>query len=197
MQPIGHIKLVQIQRFSLKRGEKSHQIYDPSPLQIVKMLQLTHTGVVGIADDGTCFIDIHNAQHPQTHNDNGANDISFNFTSHYATIQNTYGEHVYDRVAGENILIETDQTYRLEDLGQTLAIQCAQSSQLIHLNTISVAHPCLPFSRFTLKDAPDISPQQIKHTLQFLDHGTRGFYARRPDTSEPIFLQAGDTVFTV
>lgn len=197
MQPIGQIKLVQIQRFGLKRGKKPHQIYDPSPLQIVKMLQLTHTGVVGIADDDTCFIDVHNTQNPKTHNQNGLNDISFNFTSHYATIQSTYGEHVYDGSAGENILIESDRKYLLEDLGQTLAIQCTQSPHLIYLNIISVATPCLEFSQFSLKNAPDLSSQQVKQALQFLNHGMRGFYARLPDISEPIYIQAGDTVFTV
>lgn len=194
MQPIGQIKHVQIQRFGLKLGPKP-QRYDPRPLQIVKALQLTTTGAIGIAEDDTSFIDVHNMQHTQTRNRGGENDLSLNFTSHYKRIHQTYGEHVYEGAAGENILIETAQNYLLEDLGEMLVIQSAQSSDFIYLNRISIATPCLEFSRFVLGDAPDLSGQQIKEALQFLNYGTRGFYARLPDLAKPVLVQAGDMVF--
>lgn len=196
MQPIGQIKQVQIQRFGLKLGPKP-QTYDPSPLQIVKALQLTNTGVIGIAADDTSYIDVHNSQHIKSRNRRDENDISFNFTSHYTKIQRSYGEHIYEGAAGENILIETERRYRLADFGEMLAIQSAQTSEIIYINRLSIATPCLEFSHFVLKNAPEITGAQTKEALQFLNYGTRGFYALLPDMASPALIQAGDMVFTL
>ena len=39
------------------------------------------------------------------------------------------------------------------------------------------------------------APAQLKETLQFLDGGTRGFYARLEGLQDNITLRVGDTVF--
>ncbi len=46
-QPIGRIKLVQVQRSSLKAGERPNRYYDPAPLLPVDGLLLSPSGVVG------------------------------------------------------------------------------------------------------------------------------------------------------
>jgi hypothetical protein len=40
---------------------------------------------------------------------------------------------------------------------------------------VIVAVPCMPFAKFALRD-PDASTEVIKSTIQFLDHGLRGYY---------------------
>ncbi|GER92059.1 hypothetical protein KDW_62210 [Dictyobacter vulcani] len=196
MKLIGSIKQVQIQRFSLKFGQKPHVTYNPSPIQVVEQLQLTSDGVVGIIDGPTAIIDIHNIQHPTTHHNGGNNGISFNFTAHYQEIRQAYGEHVYDGCAGENILIETDQHYRLADLGAGLIIERAQDQQQVELYNLSCAVPCLEFSHFVLHRKEEPGNEQIKHALQFLHHGQRGFYALVTEGPTKNFIQAGDRVYS-
>lgn len=197
MKLIGSIKQVQIQRYSVKFGQKPHVTYNPGPIQIVEQLQLTPDGVVGIIDGPTAIIDVHNAQHPTTHNRSGTNNnISFNFTSHYQAIRQAYGDRIHDGIAGENILIETNQPYRLEDLGDGLIIERAQDKQQIQLHSLSVAAPCLEFSLFVLNSQEEPGHEQIKHTLQFLHHGQRGFYALVTEGPDKNFIQAGDRVYS-
>lgn len=197
MKAIGKIKHLQIQRFALKLGEKPNVSYNPAPLLLVPHLQLMPAGVIGITADGMAIIDVHNVQHPNSRNREGINGISFNFTSHYQTIRDTYGEHMYDGCAGENILIETNQGYQLEDLQAGIVIQNKQTQQLVRLTSISVAAPCLPFSLYTLNAPGKPTHQQIRETLQCLHHGRRGFNAIFSETSDTHIIQSGDIVFSL
>ncbi len=52
MHEIGRIKQVQIQRSSLKLGERPYRVYDPAPLLVVDSLALSARGVVGVTADG-------------------------------------------------------------------------------------------------------------------------------------------------
>ncbi|GCF09391.1 hypothetical protein KDI_29550 [Dictyobacter arantiisoli] len=111
-------------------------------------------------------------------------------------MRHEYGDHIYDGVAGENILIETDQTYQLAALGSHLIIKNAQTQQLLYLSELSVAEPCLEFSTFALHREEVPASADIKQTLQFLSHGRRGFYARQLEASAAKhFIYCGDEVF--
>ncbi|HJZ46707.1 MAG TPA: hypothetical protein VKE41_06060, partial [Roseiflexaceae bacterium] len=76
MREIGSIKQVQIQRSSLKQGQRPQRYYDPAPLLAVERLRLAPDGVVGLGPAGEQLIDVHHASHPDSKNRQGMNAIS-------------------------------------------------------------------------------------------------------------------------
>ncbi len=194
MREIGRVKLVQIQQSSLKVGERLHVRYDPAPLLVVDSLLLTPSGVVGLTADGGRLIDIHNAQHPESKNQRGANDISIGFTSHYQAMRERFGAHLADGCAGENILIEADDAFKLADLAGRVAIHNSTTGEIVELSELLVAAPCAPFSHFAANQS-ELPPQALKQTLQFLNDGRRGFYVQLAEGQRTGQVQAGDRVF--
>ena len=194
MREIGLIKYVQLQRSSLKQGQRPQRYYDPAPLLVVERLLLAPGGVGAVSVDGESIIDVHHAAHPETKNRLGTNGISLGFTSHYRAIRDRYGAHLPDGCAGENILVESDHVWSLDELGATLAIQCADG-QMVALAGLMTAAPCVEFSRFAHLSAEPLTSDQLRTTLQFLDGGMRGFYARLADGQPEAEIRAGDRVF--
>jgi hypothetical protein len=190
MREIGTIKQVQIQRSSLKVGERPSRHYDPSPLLVVEGLLLTPGGAIGLKDD-VHIIDVHHADHPDSRNA-GPNATSFGFTSHYRAMRARFGDHLVDGCAGENILIDADQQLTLEVIAQQVAIQIS-SGEIVYLRHVMVAAPCVEFSQYAARTPNPLSSQQMKETLQFLDNGMRGFYATLD--GQPQSVQPGDRVF--
>jgi hypothetical protein len=196
LRQIGLIKQVQIQRSGLKVGKKPDRYYDPTPLLPVSRLLLTDRGVIGITDENIHIVDAHHADHAYSRHKKGVYRISLGFTSHYKTMRAKFGERLVDGIAGENILVETEQVQELSDLEQGIAIQHAATGQFVHLKDVMVAAPCLPFSHFAAAKDEPLSNEQIKETLQFLHNGCRGFYVSL-DNDEPVEIQAGDAVFAL
>ena len=197
MREIGSIKQVQVQCSRLKLGQKPHEYYDPTPLLVVSRLHLTPRGVIGITSEGEQIIDIHNASHSDTRQeDDGSNGISLGFSCHYEAMRAKFGTHLVDGIAGENILVETEQTQTQADLGPALAIRIAATGQFVYLKDIVVAAPCVPFSRFAAEKDTRLSNAGLKEALQFLNDGCRGFYATL-GSAESAFIQAGDVVFAL
>jgi hypothetical protein len=170
---VGTVVGLQVQTATLKTGEKPWRVYDPSPLRPVARLRLTPDGVVGIADDGGEHVDVHHFSHHQTKHEAGR-EASFGFTSHYAKMRGEYGGRIVAGCAGENVLVETDRVWRLEDFERGLAFQSAATGEVAPLDAIIVADPCVEFSRFSLGN-PAAPPQDVKPVLQFLGEGTRGY----------------------
>jgi hypothetical protein len=52
MREIGLIKHVQLQRSSLKQGQRPQRYYDPAPLLVVERLLLAPGGVSAVSADG-------------------------------------------------------------------------------------------------------------------------------------------------
>lgn len=196
MQEIGRIKLLQIQRASLKAGEKPHRYYDPSPLLIVETLLLTARGTLGVTKQGEHLIDVHNADHPTT-GYLGSNGISLGFTPHYQAMRTQFGDHLSDGRAGENILVETETAFTLDDLAKGVIIQRNATGATIFLTDVVVAAPCVEFSHYAAQKLEPLTNEQLKQTLQFLNHGRRGFYATLATTylQMRVPLQVGDKVF--
>src|SRR5690349_18726061 len=117
MREIGRIKQIQIQRASLKQGQRPHRYYDPAPLLVVERLRLAPGGVSAASAQGEPIVDIHNASHPETKHRQSLNGISIGFTSHYRAMRERYGAHLADGIAGENILVESDRMWSLDELG--------------------------------------------------------------------------------
>src|ERR1041384_3113771 len=122
MRDIGRIVRLQIQRGSLKTGEKPTRVYDPTPLLAVDRLALGPDGALGEGSDGSWLVDVHHRAHPRTKNEDGAHGVSLGFTSHYALMRDRFGERITLGCAGENIIVETERRMVFADLERGVAL---------------------------------------------------------------------------
>jgi hypothetical protein len=192
MHFIGVIRRLQVQKTSLKVGERLQRSYDPAGICVVPKLSITEGGVIGWSDDGEQIDDVHHRDHPATKN-RGDNAISIGFTSHYEEIRKAYGQHVIDGIAGENILIDQDHLIGEEDLSNGIAIETSGGS-LVQLDNLIVATPCVEFSRFAMQFPEEARPDEtVTETLQFLNDGMRGYYASY--AGPEVEINIGNRVF--
>ncbi|CAN5640352.1 hypothetical protein BH24CHL1_BH24CHL1_17130 [soil metagenome] len=190
LQPIGRITQLQIQTSSLKVEGEPRRYYTPEPIRGVEALTISEGRITGLVD-GRETVDVHSAAHPESRNRGNGNMLSVVFTGHYEILRERYGEHMLQGIAGENILVEYDRRLELSDVENGLVIK-GQDGRRIAFDTVSVAHPCVEFSRFALDDL-NAPAKQVSETLKFLDNGTRGFYAV-VTSSLPARIEAGDTL---
>jgi hypothetical protein len=193
MKLIGMIQRLQIQREPLKVGERPNRRYDPSPLLAVDGLLLTAEGAIGVLDDGGQWIDVHHAGHPRTRHSGGLNGLSIGFTSHYDHMRAYFGRNLPGGIAGENILVEYAEIMSLAEISPRLVIEDDFSGDLVYLTGITVAAPCVEFSQFLAGD--DADPEVIKHALQFLHGGIRGFYAALEPGQGEVIIHPGDRLY--
>jgi len=195
LREIGTIVRLQIQRSPLKVGQKPHRVYDTSPLLSVSSLRVSPDGVIALLPDNQTAIDVHHAHHPHSQNA-GPNGVSIGFTPNYAGMRERFGDHMTDGCAGENILIETGESLEWSDVERGVMIRCSAAGADLWLGDILVAQPCVEFSRYTLR-MPEVEKGslEIRQALQFLEHGTRGFYATPSNHGEPLVVSIGDRVY--
>jgi hypothetical protein len=67
--------------------------------------------------------------------------------------------------------------------------------QMVALDGLRIAAPCVEFSRFAHLSTEPLTSEQLRTTLQFLDGGMRGFYARLAEGQPDAEIRAGDRVF--
>lgn len=194
MREIGCVALLQVLPSTVKLGEGFNTYYDPTPILAVEKLLLSPQGVIGYLSDGQEVMDIHHVEHPLSRN-RGRNGVSIGFTSHYATMRTQFGEHLVNGIAGDNILIESEDIFTLKDLGSRLAIQQQATGQLAYLIGLRVAAPCVEFAEFAANQGMPMSGKELKIVLQFLNDGRRGFYATVDEQSDQMIIQVGDRVF--
>lgn len=176
MRTIGTIIRLQVQRGSLKRGDKPLRVYDPAPLLAVPALSVSPDGALGAspADPDAWIVDVHHRGHPQTKNEDGLHGISLGFTSHYDAMRAHFGEKLSVGCAGENIIANVDRQVRYEEIAGGVAILAPDGTERVRLRVLQVAHPCKPFTGWAL--GKQVEPTELKEHLQFLDNGMRGFY---------------------
>ena len=174
MRTIGTIARLQIQRGSLKTGEKPTRRYDPGPLLAVPRLNITPDGALGGREGGEWIVDVHHRAHPFTKNEDGLHGISLGFTTHYDAMRAHFGDRIAVGCAGENIIATTDQQFTYEELAGGVAILAPDGTERVRLRVLQVAHPCRPFTGWAL--GKQVEPEELKKHLQFLDNGMRGFY---------------------
>lgn len=190
---LGRIVRVQIQRSSLKLGPPKGRYFDPAPLLEVGTLDVDTNGVTADVN-GDRMIDVHNATHPESKYRNGINPLSFGFTDHYRRMRDTFADHLVNGIAGENILIENERLVELDDVISGVLI-LGDDGRRIELRDISVAHPCVEFSRFALGD-PAADPATVSAALRFLGDGMRGYYAAVASAT-PLRIEPGDRVLAL
>ena len=189
---IGTVVRLQVQESSLKVGVKPRR-YEPAPIQSVPVLSVSSAGVVGLAENGESIVDVHHHDHPSSKNRGGGNGISLGFTAHYLAMRQRFGPHLADGIAGENILIEVDRQFPVEDLANGVVIEGTEGRPL-ELHPVIVAAPCVEFVRYALKFPDGARPDAtVTEALRFLDAGMRGFYATY--AGEPAVVEIGAPVF--
>jgi MOSC domain-containing protein len=174
MHTIATVTRLQIQRDSLKRGDKPTRVYDPTPLLSVPALNVTPDGALGGTADGTWIVDVHHRDHPYTKNEDGVHGISLGFTSHYDAMRQHFGDRVEIGCAGENIIATSARRFSYADLANGVIILSPEGQERVRLKILQVAHPCRPFTGWAL--GKTVEPEELKRHLQFLDDGMRGFY---------------------
>jgi hypothetical protein len=189
---IGAIVRLQVQESSLKVGDKPRR-YDPSPIRSVPALRVSPAGVVGLVENGESILDVHHHDHPTSKNRGGENGISLGFTGHYREMRLRFGQHLADGIAGENILIEADRQFVVDELATGVVVE-GNDGRRLELRPVIVAAPCVEFSRYALKFPDDARPDAtVTDALRFLDAGMRGFYATY--TGEPAVVEIRARVF--
>ena len=194
MELIGTIARLGVQQAALKAGQKPRRWYDPAPLRAVPCLRLTPDGVVGHTEAGEAIVDVHHRAHPASRN-RGHNGVSIGFTAHYDRMRRRFGPHLADGVAGENLLVRTDRAIEEAALREGLLVETdPERGGEVWLERVAVAEPCVEFTRYALRLPPDTpSDEAVAQALQFLRHGTRGYYAVY--AGPPATLRLGDRVY--
>jgi len=192
MRQLGSIVRLQIQRDPLKVGQKPRRQYDPTYILSVPALELSPGGVIGLASNGEQIVDVHNEHHRNSRNHDRTNSISVGFTFHYRTMRERFGPRVTDGVAGETMLVQTDQMISENEVAGGLIIVTA-SGETVDLVSVAVAEPCVEFTRYAMNlDHDTPSDRRVTEALQFLRAGMRGYYAMY--AGDPVQLRVGDRV---
>jgi hypothetical protein len=136
----------------------------------------------------------------QTHPDKAYDDddlVCIGFTPHYKAMRARFGDHMVDGIAGENILIESEEEIWLPDLGSGIVIENQDTKSQTLLDLVSFASPCQEFSHFARQSQDKKLPAgELKAVLQFLDNGRRGFLLVMREGQETADIRPGDRVFT-
>jgi hypothetical protein len=197
LRELGQVKLLQVQPNGLIIETPSGYFYDASRLVKVDNLTITSLGIEANTMEGEHVLDIHHIDHPDKAYDND-DLVCIGFTSHYQAMRDRFGEHMVDGIGGENITIEYDQEVWLEDLGQQIAIENADTGRMARLDVLNFAAPCSEFSHFAARSQDKQLPApELKSTLQFLGNGRRGFLLVFSDNQEPATVRSGDRIFVV
>ncbi|HEY6549105.1 MAG TPA: hypothetical protein VI589_14410 [Vicinamibacteria bacterium] len=173
MVEIGRLVQLQIQRSSLKTGDKPNRVYDPAPLLSVDEIWVSPDGILGRGPEGSWVVDVHHRSHPQTKNEDGLHGISVGFTGHYDEMRERFGGRIAPGCAGENIIAENTGRIPLEQIAGGLAVLGPDGTEKLRLDVLNVAHPCRPFTGWAL--GRRVEPKDLKRHLQVLDDGTRGY----------------------
>ena len=190
MRWIGTLKHMQVQGERIK--DRQSDEYDPRRIVRSESLELSQDGAIGITLAGERLQDVHHNQHPTSHS-RGDNTLSVCFTSHYERARAHFGTHLPEGCMGENLLVASDEEFRLGLPGRALVFQHEEYGERIFIALTRVAPPCRPFSSFASGGA---SGKSLAAALRFLNDGGRGYYAqlREPTTAA---LHAGAAVYLV
>lgn len=189
MVEIGRVVRLQVQRSSLKTGQKPNRVYDPEPLLSVDEIWISPEGILGRGPGGSWVVDVHHRAHPQTKNDDGLHGISVGFTGHYDEMRERFGARIATGCAGENLIAETSGRVPLDRIASGLAVVAPDGRERVRLEVLQVAHPCRPFTGWAL--GRQVEPEALKAHLQFLDGGTRGY---RCQTAASGVVAVGDVL---
>jgi hypothetical protein len=193
MQELGHLVRLQIQRSTLKVGEKPNRVYDPAPLLSVPRLAVTPDGVLGAGPEGSWVLDVHHRAHPFSKNEDGLHGVSVGLTGHYAAMRERFGPRITLGCAGENLIAERAGLLPLAEITGGLAVVGADGRERLRLRVLQVAEPCRPFTGWAI-GGNTVEADVLKSHLQFLQDGMRGFYLQAEGSG---VVEVGDLLVAI
>jgi hypothetical protein len=165
---------LQVQTEPLKVGRAPYRRYEPSAIEAVHRLEVSPSGVVGLAERLGSVMDVHHVDHPRSRDRKGEGGVSVMGTGDYARLRTRYGDHLTEGIAGESILIDAPDGLAGRDMPTQITLVTAAGP--IELTRVSVAEPCVEFSRFCLRQEPSpVVDDDVKQALLDLDGGARGY----------------------
>jgi MOSC domain-containing protein YiiM len=166
---LGPVVRLQVQGARLKPGATGERVYSPEPLVAVDELFVGPDGCLGRAG-GPWIVDVHHAAHPDTRF--GADRVvSMLTTGAYRALRARFGARLADGVAGENVLVDSDELLVGLPLRGLLLGD-------VSLTGVRPAEPCVEFSRWCRGvGLEDPGGEDARLALADLLHGARGVYA--------------------
>jgi hypothetical protein len=183
---LGPIVRIQVQRERLKRHGEG---YFPDPLLAGDEVSLGPDGLM-LHHDGGWVIDTHHRAHPH-YGGSGTRALSMGFTGHYSRMVDRFGRAPLG-IAGENLIVETDDRIEIGDLGGTVLIRGEAGE--IALTGARVAAPCKEFCTFMLGREGVADREEIADHLDFLGDGMRGYILDVSRLAGPVRVRVGDEV---
>jgi hypothetical protein len=165
---------LQVQTKPLKVGRAPFRRYDPSAIESVHRLEMSPSGVVGLAERLGSVIDVHHVDHPRSRDRKGHGGVSVMGTGDYMKLRARYGDHLTEGIAGESILVDAPDGLGGRDMPSNITVITPVGT--ITLTHFRVAEPCVEFSRFCLREEPSpVVDDLVKQALIDLDGGARGY----------------------
>ena len=185
------VRLGPVIRTQIHAAEVVHDsTYDADLICPVEALWLSKAGAVGVTGSGA-VLDYHHEDHPGLRKFRPGRQLSIGFTGHYDAMQDKFGWAPLG-IAAENILVDYPGRVTQAELAGGLMIDTASGRH--RLQAAAVARPCLPFTKYLLRN-PEADDDTIADHRSFLQEGTRGFVLSLVDLSHRFRLEPGDIVF--
>lgn len=188
--PVGIIALLQIQKEKLNVVTPDGKVYRTGSLVRVDSVKVGRAGVIAEVDGGW-VLDRHHSAHPvETAEHRPHRTLSIGFSRHYKLIEGEMGWAPLG-VAGENIVVDTEDRLHHEDVSLGFVIRTSDGD--LELDPPDVLNPCVPFSRFLLREegAP---PPRLLAALEFLAEGMRGYSMGMSRVPDYATVRTGDLV---
>jgi hypothetical protein len=167
---------LQVQTDPVKVGRAPLRRYDPAVIESVPRIEVSPSGVVGLAERLGSVMDVHHVDHPRTRDPRGNGGVTVMGTGDYARLRADYGDHLTEGVAGETILLDAPDGLARRPMPTQITVLTAGGP--IALARVEVADPCVEFSRYCLGLEPSpIVGDDVRRALVDLDDGARGYRA--------------------
>ena len=131
---------LQIQTEPLKTGRAPLRTYDPSPVESVPRLEVTPSGIIGLAERLGSVIDVHHVDHPRSRDLKGIGGVSVMGTGDYLNLRARYGDHLTEGIAGETILLDAPDGLARLDMPSEIVVITAGGP--IELRKVRATVPC-------------------------------------------------------
>ncbi|MDE0168983.1 MAG: hypothetical protein OXS29_05640 [bacterium] len=188
--PVGLVVLLQIQKKKLNVVTPDGKVYRTTSLIEVESLKVGSGGVIA-AIDGGWVLDRHHSGHPAEANEHRPHRVlSIGFTRHYKLIESEFGWAPLG-AAGENIVVDTEERLHHEDVAKGFVIRTSGGE--LELDPPDVLNPCVPFSKFLLRD-PGTPARRVVGAQRFLGAGMRGYSMGTSRVPDYATVEKGDLV---
>lgn len=191
---MGHAQLGTIIKCQVSaQGLIQDKRYIDSDIIDASELHLSADGVVGWCDE-RAILNHHHRLNPRLGTWKPHRLLSVGFTGHYAAMTERFGS-APTGCGAQNMIVDLDRVVTLDEVSNGLQVRTADGNQ-IDLEGATVAKPCVPFTKYLLKDQ-DAADETVAPNRTFLDNGIRGFVMGLSDHTEVVVIRPGDEIWAV